>query len=310
MDRGAGVPHDSSASGLLNTNIDFVGTTADGGGCNPGFAYDFEHEGHSGFSATGIANNNQLPSWLSAARPDVVVMHLGTNDMWGGHIPLVDKLNALTRPFVCGPGTSAGWCSDAADRCLVLGVVLHELLTGALPYAHVCGKYPTPGGVIDALLRSRPTRPSEARIDKAAAGARAVSKRALLRSQLRGALDVIVCRAMQFEPEQRYDSTDALAGALREFLVRQAAAVARVCSRGRRGTFRSVSRNGSFCVLTQAARGRSCNGSEARKATLVDDWCPLEACCGSLNSPRPTWIVWTRRVLRATPRHGSRHAPG
>jgi lysophospholipase L1-like esterase len=79
------------------TSIDFVGSTSDGGGCNPGFAYDFEHEGHSGFSATGIADNNQLPAWLNAARPDVVVMHLGTNDMWGGQIPLENKLNAITK---------------------------------------------------------------------------------------------------------------------------------------------------------------------------------------------------------------------
>src|SRR5688572_26694999 len=40
------------------TNIDFVGTQSDGGGCNPGFAYDFDHEGHGGFSATGIADSN------------------------------------------------------------------------------------------------------------------------------------------------------------------------------------------------------------------------------------------------------------
>ncbi len=79
------------------TNIDFVGTVSDGGGCNPGFSYDFDHEGHGGFSATGIADNNQLPPWLSAARPDIVMMHLGTNDMWGGFIPLANKLAAFTK---------------------------------------------------------------------------------------------------------------------------------------------------------------------------------------------------------------------
>jgi lysophospholipase L1-like esterase len=78
------------------TNIDFVGSVQ-GGGCNSGSAYDVDHEGHSGFSATGIADNNQLPPWLSAARPDVVIMHLGTNDMWGGSIPLANKLNAITK---------------------------------------------------------------------------------------------------------------------------------------------------------------------------------------------------------------------
>ncbi|XVU22921.1 cellulose binding domain-containing protein [Actinoplanes sp. CA-054009] len=79
------------------TNLDFVGTQSDGGGCNPGYAYDTDHEGHGGFSATGIAANDQLPPWLAAARPDVVLMHLGTNDMWGGYIPLTDKLNAFTK---------------------------------------------------------------------------------------------------------------------------------------------------------------------------------------------------------------------
>jgi len=79
------------------TNIDFVGSVSDGGGCNPGFAYDFDHEGHSGFSATGIADNNQLPPWLNAGSPDIVLMHLGTNDMWGGYIPTDTKIAAFTK---------------------------------------------------------------------------------------------------------------------------------------------------------------------------------------------------------------------
>lgn len=79
------------------TDIDFVGTQSDGGGCNPGYSYDFDHEGHGGYSATGIAGNDQLPPWLAAAQPDVVLMHLGTNDMWGGYIPLQDKLTAFTK---------------------------------------------------------------------------------------------------------------------------------------------------------------------------------------------------------------------
>ena len=79
------------------TNVDFVGGVSDGGGCNPGFAYDWDHEGHGGFSATGIADNNQLPPWLSAARPDIVLVHLGTNDMWGHFIPTSTKLAAFTK---------------------------------------------------------------------------------------------------------------------------------------------------------------------------------------------------------------------
>jgi hypothetical protein len=61
------------------TDVDFVGTLP-AQGC--GFSYDGENEGHGGFQATGIANNNQLPGWLSATQPDIVLMHLGTNDVW------------------------------------------------------------------------------------------------------------------------------------------------------------------------------------------------------------------------------------
>ena len=79
------------------SNIDFVGSASDGGSCNYGFSYDADHEGHGGFSAVGIADNNQLPPWLNAARPDVVVMHLGTNDLWGGWQSMDTILAAFTK---------------------------------------------------------------------------------------------------------------------------------------------------------------------------------------------------------------------
>jgi len=58
---------------------DFVGTLPRQG-C--GFTYDGENEGHSGFLATNIARQNQLIGWLSQTKPDVVMVHLGTNDVW------------------------------------------------------------------------------------------------------------------------------------------------------------------------------------------------------------------------------------
>ncbi|HEU5425747.1 MAG TPA: cellulose binding domain-containing protein [Actinocrinis sp.] len=85
--------HDLQTNGY--TNIDFVGSVPDGG-CNYGYTYDGDNEGHGGYSATGIAQNNQLPAWLSAANPDIVLMHLGTNDMWGGSIPVSSVLAAYT----------------------------------------------------------------------------------------------------------------------------------------------------------------------------------------------------------------------
>jgi lysophospholipase L1-like esterase len=66
------------------TDIDFVGTLPPQG-C--GVAHDGDNEGHGGFLATNIANQNLLPGWLSATRPDVVLMHLGTNDVWNNRSP-------------------------------------------------------------------------------------------------------------------------------------------------------------------------------------------------------------------------------
>ncbi|MEU4219208.1 cellulose binding domain-containing protein [Actinoplanes sp. NPDC026623] len=66
------------------TQVDFVGTLP-AQGC--GFAYDGENEGHGGFLATNVADQNQLPGWLAATSPDVVMMHFGTNDVWNNRSP-------------------------------------------------------------------------------------------------------------------------------------------------------------------------------------------------------------------------------
>jgi lysophospholipase L1-like esterase len=63
----------------LASSIDFVGTLVPQG-C--GFTYDGENEGHGGILATNMANDNQLPPWLSATNPNIVMMFLGTNDTW------------------------------------------------------------------------------------------------------------------------------------------------------------------------------------------------------------------------------------
>jgi lysophospholipase L1-like esterase len=66
------------------TNVDFVGTLGPQGCGQP---YDGDNEGHGGFLATNVANQNQLPGWLSATRPDIVLMHFGTNDVWSNIAP-------------------------------------------------------------------------------------------------------------------------------------------------------------------------------------------------------------------------------
>jgi lysophospholipase L1-like esterase len=82
------------------SNIDFVGTLPPQGCAVP---YDGDNEGHGGILATNMANQSQLPPWLAATRPDIVIMHLGTNDVWNNLAPatilaaystLVDQMRA------------------------------------------------------------------------------------------------------------------------------------------------------------------------------------------------------------------------
>lgn len=75
-----------------HTNIDFVGTLPPQG-C--GVEHDGDNEGHGGYLATNVANQNLLPGWLSATRPDIVLMHFGTNDVWS-NIPPATIISAFT----------------------------------------------------------------------------------------------------------------------------------------------------------------------------------------------------------------------
>jgi lysophospholipase L1-like esterase len=54
-------------------NFDFVGSQTDGNFPDP------QHEGHDGWQADNILP--YLPSWLNTRQPDVVLLHIGTNDV-------------------------------------------------------------------------------------------------------------------------------------------------------------------------------------------------------------------------------------
>ena len=75
------------------TNIDFVGSQT-GQTCT--LPYDEDNEGHGGYLAVDIANNNLLPAWLTAATPDIVMMHLGTNEVMNGPKTVAQILAAYT----------------------------------------------------------------------------------------------------------------------------------------------------------------------------------------------------------------------
>lgn len=74
-------------------NLDFVGTLQ---AQHCAQQHDANNEGHGGYLATQIANNNLLPAWLQNTNPDLVLMHLGTNDVWN-NISTQNILAAYTK---------------------------------------------------------------------------------------------------------------------------------------------------------------------------------------------------------------------
>lgn len=63
------------------TNTDFVGSQK---APDCGFPYDGDNEGHAGALAIEYAQYKNLTGWLASAQPDVILMHLGTNDVIQG----------------------------------------------------------------------------------------------------------------------------------------------------------------------------------------------------------------------------------
>jgi lysophospholipase L1-like esterase len=91
---GVGAPgHDSYRTDLYRRltkaglNVDFVGSQHSGTGP------DRDNEGHPGWTITQISAN--IDRWLDAYRPDVVLLHIGTNDMHRGLTNSTEHLATL-----------------------------------------------------------------------------------------------------------------------------------------------------------------------------------------------------------------------
>ncbi len=84
------------------TKVTFIGTMSMNAGsgvtCDGKAYYDPpRNEGHSAYSTAGIISS--LPGWLSdlgAVIPDVVLVHLGTNNFWGNYVAPQSTLDDYT----------------------------------------------------------------------------------------------------------------------------------------------------------------------------------------------------------------------
>ncbi len=71
------------ALGEAGMSVDFVGSMSrEYSGGNDTNDYDADHEGHWGWRADQVLG--RIDQWAAQASPDIVLMHLGTNDIGGG----------------------------------------------------------------------------------------------------------------------------------------------------------------------------------------------------------------------------------
>ncbi|MCA9921925.1 MAG: hypothetical protein KC421_06130 [Anaerolineales bacterium] len=62
-------------------NVDFIGSEVNNsGGPAPDQDFDLDHEGHAGWRADQIVDNG-LATWLESYTPDIVLLHIGSNDL-------------------------------------------------------------------------------------------------------------------------------------------------------------------------------------------------------------------------------------
>ena len=107
-----------------------------------------------------------------------------------------------------------------------LGVVLHELLTGTLPY-NAARSRTTVVEILGALSRGELPRASQSAIGEEAASARAHASAARLRAELSGDLDTVIGKSLRATADARYASVGHFADDLRRYLEHQPVAARR-----------------------------------------------------------------------------------
>lgn len=102
-------------------------------------------------------------------------------------------------PAYASPEQLRGAALGTASDLYTLGVLLHELLTGSLPYQRPGQPRPGAAALDAAILEGLVVQPSQAVADPA------------LARRLRGDIDTLVMKALHLEPTQRYASAAAFA---------------------------------------------------------------------------------------------------
>jgi serine/threonine protein kinase/tetratricopeptide (TPR) repeat protein len=150
-------------------------------------------------------------------------------------------------PQYASPEQILGKPLGSSSDVYSLGVVLHELLTGALPYQLTRS---SKAALEEAILSVEPTRASDTDISPTIAAARGGSPKEIA-AALKGDVDTILQTALTKNPADRYDSAKALADDIDRFLRGQKVEAKPATMSSRVGKF--VRRNRGATVMTTIA---------------------------------------------------------
>jgi serine/threonine-protein kinase len=117
-------------------------------------------------------------------------------------------------PQYAAPEQIQGGIATTATDVWALGVILHELLTGAHPFEGQKNRH----DIERAILDETPSRPSSRANAIEPIGWPETTSPWFLRRRLQGDLDAIVLKALRRKPEDRYPSAEALAADVRHHL--------------------------------------------------------------------------------------------
>jgi serine/threonine-protein kinase len=133
---------------------------------------------------------------------------------------LTQRAGAAMTPLYAAPEQLLAESISTLTDVFSLGVVLHELLTGTLPYSATRSRT-TVAEILGALSRGELPRASHAAIENEAASFRGHASAARLRAELSGDLDTVIGKSLRSTPDARYASVAHLADDLRRFLAHQ-----------------------------------------------------------------------------------------